>query len=150
MKETNYDGMLLFDVPVIIDNDPDNSEPLTVFGFLYPTSEHGPKFTIRQEVYACYLMALEKLGVDGGRPIDNYTWQTGDGRIYDISSNDISMKIYKYMKPQLKYKLYEFSQDLKYSEDEVCDGLILKPSLHKRYGVSFIEAVNNIQHNRVM
>lgn len=150
MNEKHYDGMLVFNTPVMIDDTQDNSETFSIIGFLYSTSEHSPQFTIQQEVFACYLMAFEKMLADGGKAIDEFTWQTWDGKIYDVGSTDIRLKIYQYMKPQLQYKLYEFPQELKYTDEEVDGGFILKSSLLDRYGVSFIETVNNIiHHNRV-
>ena len=140
-KRKHYDGIFLFNVPVTI-NPAENKPPVTVLGFLYSTAEHNETFSIRLESFACYLLAMKKLVAEGGKVIDKDTWITGKGEIINLDTPSAQWMIYRRMKPELVYRLYEFSQELEYTDDEVDSGLILKPSLLDRYGVSFIENID--------
>lgn len=140
-KRKHYDGIFLFNAPVTINPD-ETKPPVTVPGFLYSTTEHNETFSIRLESFACYLLAMEKLVAEGGKVIDKDTWVTGRGEVINLDTPSAQWMIYRRMKPELTYRLYEFSQELEYSNDEVDSGLILKPSLLDRYGVSFIESID--------
>ena len=140
-KRKHYDGIFLFNAFVTI-NPAENKPPVTVLGFLYSTAEHNETFSIRLECFACYLLAMEKLVAEGGKVIDKDTWITGKGEIINLDTPSAQWMIYRRMKPELVYRLYEFSQELEYTDDEVDSGLILKPSLLDRYGVSFIENID--------
>ena len=135
--------MFIFNVPVLVEPAVGQTSPLLpIIGFLYSSSEHSPMFSIIQELYACYLLGMEKLISDGGRTIDDNTWRTGTGMVYNIWNPRMLFKIYNHMRTSLQYKLYEFSETLKYTDEEVKDGLILKSSLLDRYGVSFIQSID--------
>lgn len=145
MEKKIFDGMFVFNVPVMIDTTPDhNTPPVPVLGFLYNTSEHDrPMFSTRIEMFGCYLLGVERLVSEGGKVIDIDTWMTGDGKVHnDINQTKKQLELYQRMKDSLRYKLYEFSGPLEWYDDEVVDGLILKQSLLDRCGVSFIENID--------
>lgn len=140
-KHDEYDGIMLFNVPILI-NTGQGRPPFPVIGVLYNTAEHSITFSLKIELYACFLLGIEALQADGGHIIDEHTWLTGTGEKINVSSNKVRWQIYQTLKDQLQYKLYEFSNPLVYTDEEVNNGLVISPSLLDRYGVSFIEALN--------
>lgn len=150
-KGKQYDGMMVYPEPIVIVDKPDDKQHLSIYGLLYSTTEreNNPVWILRLELYSCYLKGLERLCSEGGKLIDRYTWMTSDGKVHpNIDSTKIQMEIYSKMRPELQYKLYEFSHPLQYTDDEVQGGVILNPSIFDRCGVSFIESVN-IQNNKI-
>ena len=142
MEKKIYDGMFVFNVPVMIDTTPDhNTPPVPVLGFLYNTSRYERSvLSTNLEMFGCYLSGVERLVSEGGKVIDIDTWMTGDGKVLKgVTIIKKHLEFYQRMKESLRYRLYEFSEPLEWYDGEVVDGLILKQSLLDRCGVSFIE-----------
>lgn len=143
-KKKQYDGIMVFNVPVMVVDESVNKEPFTVLGLLYSTSEREttPLWLLYLEMYYGYLLGVERLYSEGGRVIDKETWMTRDGKVHNIGTPTILTEIYLKLRSKLQYKLFEFSQPVQYEESEVDGHCILTPSILDRCGVSFIESLN--------
>ena len=144
MEKKQYDGMIVFNVPIMVARNPEDKEPVSVLGLLYSTSERetDPQWLLHLEMYSCYLLGVERLLSEGGRVVDGYTWMTGDGELHYIGTLEIQTEIYLKLREKLRYKRFEFSQPIPYEEGEVNGHCILTPSILDRCGVSFIESLN--------
>lgn len=144
MEKKQYDGMMVFNVPIMVVDEGVSKEPITVLGLLYSTSERktDPVWLLSLETYSSYLLGVERLYSEGGRVIDKETWMTRDGKVHNVGTSQVLIEIYLKLRGELQYKLYEFSQPIQYEESEVKDLLILTPSILDRCGVSFIESLN--------